>query len=290
MAMTGAGLRTVAVTGVTGQLGGEIARRLGKSAIGLSQSEMDLSEPNSVYDKLKSLQPETIIHCGAYTAVDRAEDDADQCWTVNADSTAALAQYCQDASRQLVYISTDYVFGGVATRSLPFREEDTPQADSVYAKSKLAGEQYVRKVPHHFIVRTCGLYGHGGRNFVETMLSLAQTRDSLRIVDDQHCTPSAVDDIAAAILYLVSTDAFGTYHISNTGKTTWCELAREIFRICGLSVKVDPITSDEYGAKAPRPKYSVLDTAKYHALGGPRMPAWTSAIAKYLHIRETRVS
>jgi dTDP-4-dehydrorhamnose reductase len=195
----------------------------------------------------------------------------------------------------LVEISTDYVFGRDAARMTPYRETDEPGPQGVYGQTKLEAERVTAEWPKHLIVRTCGLYGRLGQrsagNFVETMLRLAAAGRPLRVVADQHCAPTYVSHLARAIRFLAATVAFGTYHVVNRGQTTWCEFARELFRQAGLDVPVEPITTAQYGALAPRPAYSILDTAKYHGLAGcPAMPAWQDALAEYLACRGAGVA
>ena len=174
----------------------------------------------------------------------------------------------------------------------PFREDDPPAPQGVYARTKLAGELTAKKYEKHLIVRTCGLYARASdsraHNFVKTMLRLGRTQSEIRIVADQHCTPSYVPHVARAVLFLAGfTKAkpapWGIYHVTNTGETTWYDFAVEIFRQAGLDVAVKPITTAEYGAPAARPSYSVLDTAAYHRLGGPSMPDWKTALEEYIN-------
>ncbi|HWB08820.1 MAG TPA: dTDP-4-dehydrorhamnose reductase [Pirellulales bacterium] len=277
----------IAVTGSQGQLGSELCRRLGVRAIPLDWPEFDLTKSDDVCETLRDLRPSSVINTAAYTQVDRAEEDSQRCWAVNADGVGCLARVCEELGVPLLQISTDYVFGGDATRSRPYREDDAPAPQGVYARSKLAGEQKASAWGQHIIVRSCGLYGKPGlktaaSNFVDTMLRLARQGKSLRIVADQHCTPTYVPHLATAVLYLLAARHFGTYHVVNGGATTWHEFACETFRLTGLSPAVERITTAQYGAKAPRPPYSVLDTSKYRALGGPVMPDWQSALKEYL--------
>jgi len=187
-----------------------------------------------------------------------------------------------------VQVSTDYVFGADYWRRKPYTEDDQPAPVNVYGESKLAGEHAAETWEKHFVVRTCGLYSVSppplqcGRNFVETMLSLATTRRSLRIVNDQRCTPSYVPHVAAAIIRLLETQRYGTYHVTNLGSATWFEIARELFRLAGIRMAVEPITTKQYAAAAPRPLYSVLDTSKYRALDIAPLPVWQDGLRDYL--------
>jgi dTDP-4-dehydrorhamnose reductase len=278
----------IAITGAAGQLGRELCRQLGDKAIGLERNTLDLANPDAVRRVIDELRPSAVINCAAYTKVDLAEKEPDLCRKVNALAVEYLAEACRANDCPLVQISTDYVFGADASRATPYQETDTPGPQSVYARTKLEGEQHAATWEKHLIVRTCGLYAPASRtgNFVETMLRLAREGKLLRVVDDQFCTPSYVPDVARAVLFLLSKAAFGTYHVVNTGETTWRRFAEEIFRQSHLNVSVHPITTEEYHAPAPRPRYSVLDTGKYHQLGGPPMPPWRDALSQYL--KETR--
>ena len=276
----------IAVTGAGGQLGSELCRLLGDRAVALDLPEFDLTDRDLVSRTLKSLHPDAIVNTAAYTLVDKAEDEPDVCRQVNSLGVLHLADACRAADCPLVQVSTDYVFDGIG-RSTPYRETDEPRPRGVYAQSKLEAERFAAACPKHFVVRTSGLYGRPGPrspgNFVLTMLRLAQSRPSLRVVDDQRCTPSYVPHVARAVEFLLSTAAYGTYHVVNSGQTTWHGMAAEIFRQSGLNVRLDSISTAEYGARAPRPAYSVLDTSKYLALEGrPPLPSWQDALAEFL--------
>ena len=203
---------------------------------------------------------------------------------MNAEAVRHLAAACRAAGSVLVQISTDYVFGGPGPRQVPYREADLPDPRCVYARTKLDGERYAAASPRHYLIRTCGLFGCSPRrnNFVEAILRRAQEGRPLRVVCDQACTPSYVGCVTRAVRFLLTREAYGTYHVVNSGSTTWYEFAQEILRQAGVATPVEPITTEQYGAPAARPVYSVLDTAKYHALGGPPMPPWNVALAEYL--------
>lgn len=278
---------TIAVTGALGQLGMELCRQIGGEAVGLDLPEFDLTDRAKVFDTLQSLRPTAVINTAAYTRVDKAEEEVELCRAVNATGVAHLAEACRQLDCILVEISTDYVFGRDPVRLTPYRETDPPGPLGVYGQTKLEGEQHATGWERHFVVRTCGLYGQLGPrtpgNFVATMLRLGRERDRLRIVRDQQCTPSYVPHVAQAVRFLLDTGQYGLYHVVNTGATTWYDFAAEIFRLAGLNVHLEPISTAEYGAPAPRPAYSLLDTAKYHALPGcPVMSSWQVALAEYL--------
>jgi dTDP-4-dehydrorhamnose reductase len=279
----------ILVTGAYGQLGGELCRQLGEAAIPWDIDMVDLTDGPAVVERLLAIAPEAVINCAAYTAVDKAESEPEKCRSVNAAAVEHLAHACNNLDCPLVQISTDYVFGGVPATPRPWREDDHCQPQGVYARTKLEGERAAARHVKHLIVRTCGLYARPSdsraANFVKTMLRLGATRPELRIVDDQHCTPTYVPHLARAILFLLGVGRkpapWGVYHVTNTGQTTWREFAAEIFRQAGMTVAIQPITTAEYGAPAPRPSYSVLDTTAYHRLAGPPMPNWQQALAEY---------
>jgi dTDP-4-dehydrorhamnose reductase len=279
----------IAVTGAQGQLGRELCRQIGPSAAPLSRTDLDITDREQVRRTIAQLRPAVVINTAAYTQVDKAEQEPEACRTANASAVAALADACQQCEATLVQISTDYVFDGDADRNTPYTETDSPAPRSVYARTKLEGEHLAAASPRHLIVRTCGLYGLTPKrnNFVETMLRLAQQGRPLRVVDDQHCTPSNVEDVARGILYLVQARASGLYHLVNGGQTTWFHFAEEIFRQARLKPSLEPIPSALWAAPAARPAYSVLSTHKYHALGGPEMPDWKAALNRYLECRQS---
>jgi dTDP-4-dehydrorhamnose reductase len=279
----------IVVTGAYGQLGGELCRQLGDAAIPLDVDTLDLTDGAAVVERLTAIGPEAVVNCAAYTAVDKAEAEPDKCRAVNALAVAHLARACGRLACPLVQISTDYVFGAVTPSPRPWREDDPCQPQDVYARTKLEGEQAAAQHEKHLIVRTCGLYARRSdpraANFVKTMLRLGASRPELRVVNDQHCTPTFVPHLARAIRFLLDAGGtrapWGIYHVTNTGEATWCEFATEIFRQAQMNVAIRPITTAEYGAPAARPSYSVLDTSAYHRLGGPPMPDWKAALAEY---------
>lgn len=280
----------IVVTGSLGQLGGELCRQLGPEAVGLDLPEFDLTDRRGLLRRIEELAPDVVINCAAYTHVDRAEAEPQRCRAVNVSGVAYLAEACRRTGASLVQISTDYVFGADTERQIPYREEDPPGPVNVYGLSKLESEQYAKAAPRWLIVRTCGLYGRLGPrtagNFVETMIQQAKQRGRLRVVADQHCTPSYVGHVARAICFLVSVRAAGIYHVVNQGQTTWYEFAKEIFRILEWPVQLEPISSSQWHSPARRPGYSVLDPSKYLAVPGrPDLPAWQEALREYLASR-----
>ena len=276
----------VAVIGAKGQLGSDIVARLGAQAIPLAHSGIDISDATSVASALDRERPNAVINCAAYNFVDKAESERDAAMLTNRRGPGLLADYCREHDLKLVHVGTDYVYDG-RTGSTPWTEEDEPLPISTYASSKYAGEQLVRAhCPRHFVVRTCGLYGrnamHGKGNFVETMLRLGRERPELKVVGDQRCTPTSTANLASAILDLVKTDEYGLYHATNSGSCSWFQFASEIMRLAGLKATVSSITTAEYGARARRPSYSVLDCSKLERVVGWKMPSWQEALGRYL--------
>jgi dTDP-4-dehydrorhamnose reductase len=280
----------VAIIGSKGQLGSDLLAGLGPQAIPLSHADIDITDPSSISSVLDQKRPDTVINCAAYNFVDKAETEREAAMLVNRRGPGFLADYCREHDLKLVHIGTDYVYDG-RTGQKPWTENDEPSAISTYASSKLAGERLVREhCPRHFVVRTCGLYGrhaaHGKGNFVETMLKLGRDRPEVRVVNDQFCTPTSTVNLASAIIDLIKTEAYGLYHATNSSHCTWFEFASEIFRIANLNATITPISSEEFGARARRPRYSVLDCSKLTAVLGWKMPPWRDALSRYLTERE----
>lgn len=283
----------IAVLGALGQLGRDLVPRLGPDAVPLTRAQIDLARPESIAPTLASVRPQVLVNCAAYNFVDKAEAEPDAAFAVNAWGVRELARASAAIGCRLVHFSTDYVFGLDAARTEPFAETDAPGPVSVYGLSKLAGEYLARThQPDSLVIRTCGLYGvwgSGGKggNFVETMLRVAAQGKPLRVVNDQRCTPSFTADVAEAAAALVRVGATGLFHVTNGGSCTWHELAAEIFRQSGVTADLTPITSDQFGAPAMRPPFSVLSNAKLTSLGVPAPRLWPEALAAYLAERRT---
>lgn len=283
-----------AIVGGAGQLGRDFARMLGEAAVPLTRAQLDLTAPANFGAVLDEIKPTVVINCAAYNFVDRAQTEPDAAFAVNALAAYHLAQACRDRGILLVHFSTDYVFGLDTARRVPYRIDDTPGPVSVYGASKLAGEALVRAVAGpHLVIRTCGLYGvHGtggkGGNFVETMLRLTGQGKPLRVVNDQHCTPSYTVDVARTTLALIDAGQSGLFHVVNSGDCTWYTFAETIFRLAGVAAELTPIPSSEYPTPARRPAYSVLATDALDAVGIARPRPWPEALAAYLLERQQR--
>ncbi|MEM7810437.1 MAG: dTDP-4-dehydrorhamnose reductase [Planctomycetota bacterium] len=286
MSVTGDGPR-ILITGAEGQLGAELCGMLDERAVGLSRDRLDITDPRAE-ETIAAAGVGVVINCAAYNAVDKAESEPAAAFRVNAEGPRNLAKVCDELGLVLVHVSTDFVFGSAGMRGEPYREDAAPGPLSAYAVSKLAGEYFVRQAcRRHFVVRTCGLYGSAAPDkgsFVKTMLRLAESRPVLTVVDDQYCTPTSTVDLAAALIELCGTDAYGLYHAVNGGTTTWCRFARKIFAEAGLPTEVRAITSAEFGAPAARPPYSVLDTSKLAGVIGRQMPSWEDALGRHMKV------
>jgi dTDP-4-dehydrorhamnose reductase len=278
----------IAIVGAGGQLGQELCRLLGTQAIALTRSAIELTSRESIERALTPISPRVLINAAAFNHVDDAEARPGDALQVNALAVSELAQFCHSRKAVFVHFSTDYVFGLNHARRQPYLESDSPGPVNAYGISKLTGESFVRaQCPQHFLIRTCGLYGlrgHGGkgRNFVQTMLRIGRERGTVRVVNDQTCTPTSASDLAEATVRLLETDRFGTYHWTNSGNCTWYQFARQIFAEAGLAVECLPITSAEFGARAPRPEYSALSTESYERLGFPSPRKWQDALRDFV--------
>lgn len=274
----------VLVTGVTGQLGYDVARELEKRHIeykGTGSREMDISDTAAVERVIKDYHPDAIIHCAAYTAVDKAEDDYGRAMDVNAKGTLAIAKAAKEIDAKMLYISTDYVFNGQGTE--PFTVDAATAPLNVYGLTKLLGEEAVQlELSKYFIVRISWVFGKNGNNFIKTMLRLGQTHDELTVVSDQWGSPTYTADLAPLLCDMISTDAYGIYHATNEGITNWAEFAAYIMEQAHLSCKVRPIPSSDYPTKAVRPLNSRLDKSKLDKAGFVRLPDWKDALRRYL--------
>jgi len=282
---------SVALIGAGGQLATDLAATLPAGTRLLPHRAIELEDPESIERTLDGFTG-IVINTAGYNLVDQAEVEPERAFAVNAFGVRNLARYCQSRNLKLVHFSTDYVLDADPSNARPLDETALPLPASVYAASKLAGEHFVRACcENHLIIRTCGLFGIAATkakgNFIETMLRLAQTRPVLSVVDDQHCTPSFTVDVADATVALLNSGAQGTIHVTNSGHTTWRRLAVEVFRQAGVRVEVRPITSAQFGAKAKRPSWSVLDCGKLERILGRPMPDWQNAVGRYLQSRPT---
>lgn len=274
----------VVVTGVQGQLGYDLAKQLvagNHEVFATGRNELDITDEAAVHAFVEDIKPDAIIHSAAYTNVDKAEEDQDTAYKVNALGAKYLAQAAEKVGAKMVYVSTDYVFNGTATE--PYEPEQETDPLGVYGKTKLAGEEFVQQsLDKFFIVRTAWVYGINGHNFVKTMLRLGEERGEVGVVADQVGSPTYTVDLAAYIIELVQTDKYGIYHASNEGVCSWYEFAVEIFKQAGMNVKVNPLSTDQFPRPAARPSYSVLSKKKNSEQGLTPLRDWKEALSTYL--------
>ncbi|MGV2939595.1 dTDP-4-dehydrorhamnose reductase [Mesobacillus sp. LC4] len=275
----------ILVTGSTGQLGYDVVKegfKRGLNMVGVGSNELDITNKAEVLDYVNKLKPDAIIHCAAYTAVDKAEDDRSICWNVNVEGTYNLAKVANDINAKFMYISTDYVFSGKG--ATPFNETDEPNPIGYYGETKYHGEQKVQSLlDKWFIIRISWVFGTNGNNFVKTMLRLAESRNELNVVGDQVGSPTYTFDLARLLIDMVQSDKYGIYHVTNEGYCSWAEFAKEIFRQAGHGVKVHSISSEEYPTKAIRPQNSRLSKQKLVDNGFRPLPKWQDALEHYLN-------
>lgn len=275
----------VLVTGATGQLGWDVMKELerrGMECKGIGSKELDITDRDAVMKYIRDYRPDAVIHCAAYTAVDRAEDEPDICRKVNADGTAHVAEACKAVDAKMIYISTDYVFGDDGDK--PHEVNDPVNPLNVYGQTKWEGEEAVRRIlQKYFIVRISWVFGEHGNNFVKTMLRLGKTRKEISVVADQFGAPTYTADLAPLLCDMMQTEKYGTYHACNSGCCSWAEFADEIFKTAGMDVKVIPIRTEEYPTKARRPKNSRLMMAFLENRGFRRLSSWRETLKKYLN-------
>lgn len=276
----------ILVTGASGQLGRELVMLYGERkdciVYGFDRTQLDITDQEHTTRVIRELHPDAVIHAAAYTAVDQAETDEVRAYQVNAIGTRNVAVAAEAVGAKICYISTDYVFDGTAT--VPYREYDRANPLSVYGKSKMAGENLVQTLcSRYFIVRTSWVYGIHGKNFVKTMLNLAETKKQLQVVNDQQGSPTYTKDLASFVAELIMTECYGTYHATNSGSCTWFEFASAIFEYCGISIQVDPCTTEQFPRPAPRPKYSVLEHMAIRANGFDDLRDWREGLREFLH-------
>lgn len=272
----------ILIVGSNGQLGKELTRQFESKYELLLYDipSIDITNYQAVESLISDTKPTVVINAAAYTNVEKAEDEEDDAYRVNALGAHNLALACKKSRAKLVHISTDYVFDGTAT--MPYHEFDSPNPLSVYGKSKFWGEKLVEQVSgEYFILRTSWLYGDGP-NFVRTMLKLAEQRDYLTVVADQYGTPTYTKDLVWVIDRLIQTEFYGLYHASNQGSCTWWDFARKIFELADKSVKVEPVSTAEYPQKAKRPKKSIMANKLLNLRGLDVMRTWEEALQDYI--------
>jgi len=280
----------IAVIGANGQLGSDLVASFsekGNAVSGLTHADIEISDLSSVAHALESIRPQVIVNTAAMHHVENCEREPENAFAVNALGPRNLALVARDLGAVLLHVSTDYVFAG--SKGSPYLEEDNPRPLNVYGITKLAGEHFVRATTgKHFVVRTSGLYGKspcrakGGLNFIELMLKLAKERGEVRVVDTEVVSPTSTAELAEQLVQLSHSDCYGLYHATAEGSCSWYEFAREIFAITDTPVRLKVAAPDEFPAKVPRPKYSVLENGALKSRGLNAFKPWQDALHKYL--------
>lgn len=274
----------VLVTGVKGQLGFDVIKCLNDrniNNIGADIEEFDITDKEATREFIIKSKADVVIHCSAYTAVDRAEDEKEICKKVNVDGVKNISDVCKEINAKMVYISTDYVFPGVGEDFYEVDDQTAPL--SQYGKTKLQGEEVVKSLlDKYFIVRISWVFGVNGNNFVKTMLRLGKERDEINVVADQFGSPTYTADLAPLLCDMIMTEKYGTYHATNEGVCSWADFTEEIFKVAGYKTKVNHITTEEYPTKAVRPKNSRLSKEKLEESGFRKLPIWKDAVRRYM--------
>ena len=281
---TGSDPLKVLVTGSNGQLGHDLMRQLpdrGVECQGIDIQDLDLTDREATRAYLKEYAPDVVMHCAAFTAVDRAEAEQETCKRINADATRTIAESCRELDAVMVYISTDYVFDGEG--DAPY-ETDAPRGPkSVYGVTKAEGEDAVTENLHKFfLVRISWVFGVNGKNFVRTMLRLGAEKERLNVVDDQIGSPTYTFDLSRLLCDMIETDRYGVYHATNEGFCSWAAFAQAIMQKVGLPCRIHPIKTSEYPAAAARPLNSRLSKRSLDEAGFPRLPPWEDALERFL--------
>ena len=274
----------ILVTGVGGQLGYDVCKVLDAREIenkGVDLVDFDITDEEATRNYIVTYHPDAVIHCSAWTAVDKAEDELDTVRAVNTEGPRNIAAACKEIGAKMLYLSTDYVFPGTGDRF--YEPEDPTGPLGAYGATKLGGELAVKELlDQYFIVRISWVFGKNGNNFIKTMLRLAETKNEINVVCDQIGSPTYTADLAPLLCDMIMTDKYGTYHATNEGICSWAEFAEEIFRQAGKQVKVNHIPTSEYPTRAVRPLNSRMSKEKLEQAGFTRLPHWKDAIQRYL--------
>ena len=277
-------MKKIIVTGCNGQLGRAVnlffKDNKDISFVNTDVGELDITNIDKVMELAREVQPYAIINCAAHTGVDACETEYDKAFKINAIGPRNLSIAARETGAKLMHISTDYVFDGKGTR--PYVETDATNPQGAYGSTKLAGENFVKDfADRYFILRTAWLYGDG-KNFAKTMLRLSETNEKVRVVGDQFGSPTSASELTKAINALLFTENYGVFHATCEGSCSWAEFAREVFRLAGKTTKVEAITTEEFGAPAPRPAYSILENRMFKLTTDFMFADWHDAIAEYM--------
>lgn len=277
-------MNNILVTGSTGQLGSDVVKELlkrGYSTLSPNRSEFNLCSEDSIRNYILNSNCEAIVHCAAYTQVDKAEDEKDLCIKINATATKHIVKCAKILDIPMIYISTDYVFDG--TKDGKYTENDETNPINIYGESKLAGEKYVQEIlDKYYIVRTSWVFNINGKNFIETMLRLSKANNQLSIVNDQIGSPTYTKDLSRLLVDMIETNKYGLYHATNEGYCSWYEFADTIFKLANINIDIKAINSNEYASRAKRPLNSKLSKDKLIEYGFKPLPHWEDALKDYL--------
>ena len=277
-------MNNILVTGSTGQLGSDVVKELlkrGYSTLSPNRSEFNLCSEDSIRNYILNSNCEAIVHCAAYTQVDKAEDEKDLCIKINATATKHIVKCAKILDIPMIYISTDYVFDG--TKDGEYTENDETNPINIYGESKLAGEKYVQEIlDKYYIVRTSWVFNINGKNFIETMLRLSKANNQLSIVNDQIGSPTYTKDLSRILVDMLETSKYGLYHATNEGYCSWYEFADTIFKLANINIDIKAINSNEYASRAKRPLNSKLSKDKLIEYGFKPLPHWEDALKDYL--------
>lgn len=277
-------MNNILVTGSTGQLGSDVVKELlkrGYSTLSPNRSELNLCSEDNIRNYILNSNCEAIVHCAAYTQVDKAEDEKDLCIKINATATKHIVKCAKILDIPMIYISTDYVFDG--TKDGEYTENDETNPINIYGESKLAGEKYVQEIlDKYYIVRTSWVFNINGKNFIETMLRLSKTNNQLSIVNDQIGSPTYTKDLSRLLVDMLETSKYGLYHATNEGYCSWYEFANTIFKLANINIDIKAINSNEYASRAKRPMNSKLSKDKLIEYGFKPLPHWEDALKDYL--------
>ena len=277
-------MNNILVTGSTGQLGSDVVKELlkrGYSTLSPNRSELNLCSEDNIRNYILNSNCEAIVHCAAYTQVDKAEDEKDLCIKINATATKHIVKCAKILDIPMIYISTDYVFDG--TKDGEYTENDETNPINIYGESKLAGEKYVQEIlDKYYIVRTSWVFNINGKNFIETMLRLSKANNQLSIVNDQIGSPTYTKDLSRLLVDMLETSKYGLYHATNEGYCSWYEFANTIFKLANINIDIRAINSNEYASRAKRPLNSKLSKDKLIEYGFKPLPHWEDALKDYL--------
>lgn len=274
----------VLVTGASGQLGYDVVKRLQENnieCIGTYRNVLDITNEAQTKKFITVYKPDVVVHCAAYTAVDKAEDEREVCYNANVLGTRYVAEVCKEIDAKMVYISTDYVFDGEGDK--PFEVTDKPNPINYYGQTKYKGELEVQNLlEKYFIVRISWVFGSNGNNFVNTMMRLGEERDEVSVVADQIGSPTYTYDLAELVLEMIHTDKYGIYHATNEGYCTWVDFSKEIFKQSNKEIVVEAIPTEAFPTKAKRPNNSRMSKQKLEDAGFEPLPNWQGALKHYL--------